>query len=95
MDDKYLLDTVVDEIAFKWKDIGAELDIKNLDNYEDYDSPVEEEYKHMIRDWLGKAKGAPEDVLSCLCATLEKIQLNYDAGWLRGAAKQHLNCKIK
>ena len=90
----YLWNTVAGEIVLHWKDIGQELNIKNLQIYEDYDSLVEEKYKYMLEKWLGKTQDKPEVVLSTLCAALNQIDLNYDAGWLRDAANEHLKCKI-
>ena len=54
---------IIPSIATKWKDIGIELGIGNLDTYEKNHNPTEEKFKRMLQLWL-RENAKPIDELS-------------------------------
>ena len=53
---------IISNIATKWKDIGIELGMSNLDTYEKNHDLTEEKFKRMLQSWL-KANPKPIDQL--------------------------------
>ena len=53
---------IIPNFATKWKDIGIELSISNLDTYEKNHNPTEEKFKRMLQLWL-KENAKPIDEL--------------------------------
>lgn len=70
---------IIPNIATKWKDIGIELGVRNLNNYEKNPNLTEEKFKRMLELWLD----ANPEPIAKLCddfhRALQDLNLNLAA----------------
>ena len=70
------LQKIIPNIATKWKDIGIELAISKLDNYEKNPDLTEEKFKRMLHLWLSVNPKSVDELCEIFCKGLQGINLN-------------------
>ena len=69
------LQKIIPNIATKWKDIGIELAVSNLDNYEKNPDLTEERFKQMLQLWLSVNPKPVDELCEIFYKGLQGIDL--------------------
>ena len=69
------LKKIIPNIATKWKDIGIELGVGNLDNFAGNPELTEEKFKRMLKVWLNKNAKPVDELCAIFHEGLKEIEL--------------------
>ena len=70
------LQRIIPNIATKWNDIGIQLAVSNLDNYEKNPDLTEKKFKKMLQLWLGVNPKPVDELCEIFHKGLRGIKLN-------------------
>ena len=69
------LKKIIPNIATKWKDVGIQLGVKNLDIFEQNTDLTEERFKRTLKLWLQRNQKPLDELLDIFRKGLEGIEL--------------------
>ena len=86
------LKEIVPNIACHWNDVGIQLNIKHLDNYQ-ITNLTEERFKEMLKFWLNINAKGPKELCDIFHKALKKNQWNRAAGEFETKYKKFFELK--